>query len=273
MVKDKNAPKAAMTSYACFVQVIREEHKKKHPDELVVFAEFSKKCSEKWRQMTPIEKKRFEDIAHRDKDRYEREMCAYAGPGRRRRRPNKDPNQPKRNLSAFFFFCEEQRPHVRQNHPEWRVGDIAKELGKRWGCCPSKDLYERMADGDKERYQREMAEFKAGTFTGTTKRARLDGPDQGSADLGFLEPGASELHLGDIGCVEEGDDEDEPDEDHEAEAELTPAVPYPGPALVASDHLVLQTSSPPVNYGLAAAQPAQPCVDMALAAVLEGAPQ
>ena len=49
MGKDKNAPKGAMSSYACFVQVIREEHKKKHPEESVVFSEFSKKCAEKWK--------------------------------------------------------------------------------------------------------------------------------------------------------------------------------------------------------------------------------
>lgn len=49
MVKDKNRPKGCMSAYACFVQVIREEHKKKHPDEAVVFAEFSKKCAEKWK--------------------------------------------------------------------------------------------------------------------------------------------------------------------------------------------------------------------------------
>lgn len=49
MVKDKNKPKGPMSAYACFVQVIREEHKKKHPEESVVFSEFSKKCAEKWK--------------------------------------------------------------------------------------------------------------------------------------------------------------------------------------------------------------------------------
>jgi len=47
--KDFNRPKGAMSAYACFVQVIREKYKNKHPDEAVVFSEFSKKCAEKWR--------------------------------------------------------------------------------------------------------------------------------------------------------------------------------------------------------------------------------
>lgn len=38
-----------MTAYAFFVQTCREEHKKKHPEENVVFAEFSKKCAERWK--------------------------------------------------------------------------------------------------------------------------------------------------------------------------------------------------------------------------------
>lgn len=42
-------PRGKMSSYAFFVQTCREEHKKKHPGEQVVFAEFSRKCSEKWK--------------------------------------------------------------------------------------------------------------------------------------------------------------------------------------------------------------------------------
>lgn len=42
-------PRGKMTAYAYFVQTCREEHKKKHPDESVIFAEFSKKCAERWK--------------------------------------------------------------------------------------------------------------------------------------------------------------------------------------------------------------------------------
>lgn len=46
---DPNKPRGKMSSYAFFVQTCREEHKKKHPDAAVNFAEFSKKCSERWK--------------------------------------------------------------------------------------------------------------------------------------------------------------------------------------------------------------------------------
>lgn len=49
VVKDKNKPKGPMSAYACFVQVIREEHKKKHPGEHIVFSDFSRKCAERWK--------------------------------------------------------------------------------------------------------------------------------------------------------------------------------------------------------------------------------
>lgn len=42
-------PRGRMTAYAFFVQTCREEHKKKHPEEQVVFAEFSRKCAERWK--------------------------------------------------------------------------------------------------------------------------------------------------------------------------------------------------------------------------------
>ena len=47
--KRDGKPRGRMTAYAFFVQTCREEHKKKHPGEQVVFSEFSKKCSEKWK--------------------------------------------------------------------------------------------------------------------------------------------------------------------------------------------------------------------------------
>nr|ACM08783.1 High mobility group protein B3 [Salmo salar] len=42
-------PKGKMSAYAYFVQTCREEHKKKSPEIPVNFAEFSKKCSGRWK--------------------------------------------------------------------------------------------------------------------------------------------------------------------------------------------------------------------------------
>ncbi|XDB48490.1 hypothetical protein AB1E18_002074 [Capra hircus] len=69
-----------MSSYAFFVQTCREEHKKKHPDSSVNFAEFSKKCFERWKTMSAKEKSKFEDMAKSNKARYDREMKNYVPP-------------------------------------------------------------------------------------------------------------------------------------------------------------------------------------------------
>lgn len=162
--KDANKPRGRMSSYAFFVQTCREEHKKKHPGENVVFAEFTKKCASKWKEMTGKDKRRFEEMAEKDKQRYEREMQHYTPPagqgkGQKRKRA-KDPNAPKRNLSAFFFFCNEERPAIRKEHPDWSVGDVAKELGKKWEVCSNKPKFEELARKDKKRYEADMAKYK-----------------------------------------------------------------------------------------------------------------
>ncbi|VEL19009.1 unnamed protein product, partial [Protopolystoma xenopodis] len=168
VVKDRNKPKGAMTAYACFVQVIREEHKKKHPGEQIVFSDFSKKCAERWKVMSPKEKKRFEDMAALDKERYNREMNDYVPPDgvkkAKKRKAARDPRQPKRAWSAFFFFCDEFRAKIKEEHPEWKVADIAKELGRRWEECQEKPKYETLAQQDKQRYEEDMLKYRAGTY-------------------------------------------------------------------------------------------------------------
>lgn len=200
-------PRGKMSSYAFFVQTCREEHKKKHPGEQVVFAEFSKKCSEKWKAMSAKEKQRFEEMAEKDKGRFEKEMASFeksggggggkgakGGKGKRK----KDPNAPKRALSAFFCFCNDERPKVKAAHPGYSVGDIAKELGRRWESCPNKSKYEAMANKDKERYEREMAAYKGGG--GGSKKPAAKAPAKAAA-------------RDDDDDDDEDDDEDEEEDD------------------------------------------------------------
>lgn len=173
-VQKSGKPRGKISAYAFFVQICREEHKKQHPDENVIFTEFSKKCSERWRTMSEKERKRFHELADQDKKRYETEMEGYTPSenekGRRgkKRKQIKDPNAPKRPLTAFFLFINDERSKVKQANPEYTVGEVSKELGRRWAAAdPSiKGKYEEMADKQKARYEREMTEYKKkGKFT------------------------------------------------------------------------------------------------------------
>ncbi|XP_055330813.1 protein HGH1 homolog [Paramacrobiotus metropolitanus] len=200
--KDVDKPRGKMTAYAFFLQICREDHKKKHPNDQVNFAEFSKKCAEKWKEMGDKEKKRFLDLAAQDKVRYENEMRHYVPPEgspRKRKRGKKDPNAPKRALSAFFWYCNDERPKVKALLGSANVGEIAKELGKRWATTTAADKakYEALAGKDKERYERENKAFKAG----------------GGGNRGGAAPAAKVAvsHA----PVPESDDEDDDDDDDE----------------------------------------------------------
>ena len=71
---DAKKPKDKMSAYAFFKQTCREEHKKKNPEVPVNFAEFSKKCSERWKTMSSKEKSKFDEMAKADKIRYDQEI-------------------------------------------------------------------------------------------------------------------------------------------------------------------------------------------------------
>ena len=124
---DPKKPKGKMSAYAFFVQMCREERKKKNPEATVNFAEFSKKCSERWKTMSGKEKSKFDEMAKVDKVHSDQETKDY-GPAK----GGKDPNAPKRPPSGFFLFCSEFHPKIKSTNPGISIGDVAKELGKMW---------------------------------------------------------------------------------------------------------------------------------------------
>jgi N-methylhydantoinase A/oxoprolinase/acetone carboxylase beta subunit len=165
MPEPKPPVRGKTSPYGFFVKMCYEEHKKKYPDESVQVTEISKRCSEKWKTMSEDEKKRFYELAQKDAERYQAEVQAYGGEDtlRRKRKQKKDPNAPKKALSAFFFFSNERRPHVQQDHPDWKVGTIAQELGRCWKALSDEErsVYERKAQEDKARYDEEMRNYRS----------------------------------------------------------------------------------------------------------------
>ena len=43
---------------------------------------------------------------------------------------------------------------MRAKFPSYSVGDVAKELGKRWEVCTNKPKYEQLAAKDRQRYEK-----------------------------------------------------------------------------------------------------------------------
>merc|ERR1712141_574734 len=108
-------------------------------------------------------------MAARDKLRWVEEMKHYTPPdgrkGKKQKR-KKDPNAPKRPMTAFFLFCADRRDGLRQQYPDDRIGDIAKKLGTAWAACGprAKSQYEATAAAQKADYQRAMDAYKRGTY-------------------------------------------------------------------------------------------------------------
>ncbi|CAB08172.1 High-mobility group non-histone chromatin protein [Schizosaccharomyces pombe] len=73
----------------------------------------------------------------------------------------KDPNTPKRNMSAFMFFSIENREKMKTDNPDATFGQLGSLLGKRWKELTSteREPYEEKARQDKERYERERKEY------------------------------------------------------------------------------------------------------------------
>ncbi|KAG7461804.1 hypothetical protein MATL_G00194980 [Megalops atlanticus] len=204
MVKDVNKPKGKTSSYAFFVQTCREEHKKKHPDVSVNFAEFSKRCSERWKNLSAKERAQFEDMAKADKARYDREMKGYIPPKGSNKRKKKDPNAPKRPPSAFFLFCSEHRSALKNENPGITIGEIAKKLGEMWAKQSAKDKapFEQKAAKLREKYEKEVAAYR------------------GKGDAGKKGPGrpaASSMKADEPAEDDDDDEEDEDDDDEDDE--------------------------------------------------------
>lgn len=78
-----------------------------------------------------------------------------------RKKKNKD--GPKRAMSAYFFFINEERENIKRDNPGIKVTEVSKIAGERWREINANDKakYEEKALKDKERYEREKAEFIA----------------------------------------------------------------------------------------------------------------
>lgn len=120
--------------------------------------------SAQYKALPEREMKKWVKQAEADKMRYQEEMKDYVPmeePGGKRKKAKKDPNAPKRNMSAYFLFSIDARPKVKASNPDASFGDIARIISAQFKEISEKEKkkWEKKAAEDKERYQREMADF------------------------------------------------------------------------------------------------------------------
>lgn len=80
----------------------------------------------------------------------------------------KDPNAPKKGMSAFMLFSNDQRNKIKAENPDLSFGEIGRKVGEAWKALTDKQkqVYVKKSDEDKKRYESEME-----TYTATATQA------------------------------------------------------------------------------------------------------
>ncbi|KAH7849001.1 hypothetical protein Vadar_011574 [Vaccinium darrowii] len=80
---------------------------------------------------------------------------------RRRRKRGGDPSRPKPNRSGYNFFFAEKHSALKSMYPE-REREFTKMIGESWTNLSQEErmVYQSIGLKDKERYQRELKEYK-----------------------------------------------------------------------------------------------------------------
>lgn len=82
---------------------------------------------------------------------------------KKKKKADKDPNAPKRNLSSYMLFSQAVRPATVEKHPDLKAVDIAKLIGEKWNALSDKEKhpYIKQAEKEKARFDKETSAYKA----------------------------------------------------------------------------------------------------------------
>mgnify|MGYP001183089342 CR=1 FL=1 len=162
-VKDPKAPKRALSAWIIFTTEQRPKYKAENPEKSNT--ELTTLMSQEWRNMTDEDKKKYDDLAIVDKERYMKEKEEYDSNSEsensesenekpKKTKKEKDPNAPKKNVNSWMHFCKV----TRAKHPD--VKHTVAALKVMWADLDDKSEYEEMAKADKERYLKEKKEYE-----------------------------------------------------------------------------------------------------------------
>jgi hypothetical protein len=149
--------------------------------------------SQAWKTLSIDEREVWEEMARRDKARYEVEKKFYNGPWKvlATKRTQKDPNAPKRPMSAFLAFSNLKRAEVKEDNPGLGNSERSRVLAKMWKEAPE-DERKNYIDKEyklRQTYKTAIAEWRRNS-EGVMQAARKEREDEalrtvlGTADKG-----------------------------------------------------------------------------------------
>lgn len=181
--RDPAAPKRNMSAYLLYQNAMRDTFKQQNPG--MTFGQLSKYTSAMYAEMPPAEKEAWNQRAEADKARYLHELANYVPPPgydvkgdaiathtahsipKRRggsgssNKTMRDPNAPKRNMSAYLLYQNCMREQFKAQNPGMTFGQLAKYTSHMYKCLSleEKQKWEAHAAQDKARYEAEMTTY------------------------------------------------------------------------------------------------------------------
>ncbi|KAL7542652.1 hypothetical protein ACHAWF_007222 [Thalassiosira exigua] len=187
--RDPNKPKGWITANLTYANANRARVVADNPD--ATFGDVARLLSAEYKNLSPRDKELWTKASEEDRARYDREMLAYAPPspaasaGCRReaaddfvspeatagspkatkpKRRKKDPNAPKRSLSAWQIYSSgEARKRVQASFERPSLKEVMAVLSEQFKALPRDEraALDARASADRDRYEREKAAYEA----------------------------------------------------------------------------------------------------------------
>jgi len=193
----ESMPKRSMSSYFLFSNQRRESMKAENPDKKLT--QIAVLIAAEWKTKSEDEKKEFVDLALKLKAEYVAKMEEYKKcddyakymtsleewkaekkawekademdvdsdddmPPLKVSFPKKpkDEKCPKRPLSNYFLYAKDVRASVKEEFPEMKITDIAKEISKKWKLLSDEEKKPFVDEATtlKEKYNKDIEEYK-----------------------------------------------------------------------------------------------------------------
>lgn len=182
--RDPGAPKRNMSAYLLYQNAMRDTFKQQNPG--MTFGQLSKFTSAMYAEMPADEKEVWNQRAEADKARFLHELSNYVPPpgydvkgdattplvthtSTKRRsggitsaiKTTRDPNAPKRNMSAYLLYQNCMREQFKAHNPGMTFGQLSKYTSYMYKCLSAeeKQRWEAHAAQDKARYEAEMQNY------------------------------------------------------------------------------------------------------------------
>ena len=190
---DGDKVKKPQTSFFLFMNDRRAKFKEDNPE--LSLGQITKGLTDVWKALTDDEKKKYDDLAAKDRERYNKELEAQGIKPKPVKSKDSD-GAPKKAQTAYFLYLGEMREKVKKENPDMSMCQQSKLIAEKWKALTEDDKkkYQDLSAKDKERYEKQKKEFEeTGKFTPQSdmEAKNTEESDNDQKDKASEEPKAS----------------------------------------------------------------------------------